>query len=152
MNQLNFHYIKHTLNMLANINKYSTLTSFSIMFLIFFTENSFAQKEIDTLYLYSDTVKFYNKTAFVTDDVCGLSLKFISPENWEEYYINQILVVIPDSIEISEESFTISIGNFPRDSIIYTKSVNMYPSFPEFHSFEFNPPPLIKKSTIFFLV
>ncbi len=124
----------------------------SHLFFLLIAIDIYPQDVYDTLYLHPDTTIFYNQTVIVVDDISNLAMKFNVNSNWTSYQIEKILVVIPNNLDTAAfEYYQISVGEVPLDSIIYTKQVFNYPSFPSAQEILIDPPIILERYNCFYI-
>lgn len=112
-----------------------------------------SQTVVDTLYRHPDTTTFYNLTITVIEDVSNLAIKYRVNESWDGYFIEKIIFVQPDGVDTTGFEFiTLSLGEWPEDTIIYQQQVlTNNPTFPLSTELVINPPIYVEENQPFFI-
>ncbi len=121
-----------------------------------FSSNSKAQDDIDTLQLFPDTTTFNNEGTYVTDWVSNLGVKFDLDTNWEDYEIEELLVLFINKEyppwDTSEHSTNFNIYLELEDSSIYTQTIILDTEvYPNWKVIDISPRVVISNHSYFYI-
>ena len=115
------------------------LCALLLIYFIAFTVNVKPQVVYDTLYLFPDTITFYDHdNGLVTDDMANFAVKLVPNNSWMGYKVESICILFYN-IGIELPVFLkISLGNIPEEVVIYQKKFilnSAFSYFPTWHKF-----------------